>query len=61
MAQREILDFMRQRKRPITSKDLNFLNISFNSRTRALSQLSKFGFICSAPKQPRKPIKYWLK
>lgn len=60
LAQKEILDFMFKVKRPITKKELNWLNISRVSRDRSLSKLVKFKMIdCKHNKT--KPSLYWLK
>ena len=60
MSQIEILNFMKQKKRPVIKSDLINLGFSKTSLNRSLCQLNKYNFIGTIHKS-RKPSKYFLK
>jgi hypothetical protein len=60
MAQSEILNFMKQKKRPVLKSELINLGFSRPAIDRGICQLNKYSMIGSIHK-PRKPSKYFLK
>lgn len=63
MGQFDILNFMKQKNRPIRRDELFSININKRSLDRHLCQLKKYGFITSSPHKPGKRIStyYYLK